>query len=351
MLLFLPAELIEEVVRHAIPSKYCSSAYDERQDILRTICLISRRLKEVAQPILQEVMQVSHRETVEDVKVLFEHDLPRRRTRILSLSTEVDLQSFAAGCAALRDLHIYDFIDLDLPLQHLVLCSCKVKDVVCRLPSLTSLTWSDSSAVDDQQLSFLQPVYFPKLRNLAYWDADHAPNQELRLSLSPALLLQLDTLVTAYQINGVPLSSRWPLVLVEMPVEGAADLSFAEPFRLGARFLPFYKMPAPHLMQQELVVATLETLASYLTKPHSIELFYLPADCKPSPFQDEEMASAVGNLLALCRAQGIAVDFEDMDETGEGSLIAPRFSSHARKLRREEAEKEGGTVGSAKKQW
>jgi hypothetical protein len=58
MLLKLPVELIQRIVRLATPEEITSSTYQPRQDTLRNLCLVNSLLLAVVQPVLEEALWV-----------------------------------------------------------------------------------------------------------------------------------------------------------------------------------------------------------------------------------------------------------------------------------------------------
>ncbi|GAA5953083.1 hypothetical protein JCM10213_002631 [Rhodosporidiobolus nylandii] len=60
MLLSLPVELVERIVRLALPVDPASRTYRRRQATLRACCLVSSGMKDVAQPILEEALWIRH---------------------------------------------------------------------------------------------------------------------------------------------------------------------------------------------------------------------------------------------------------------------------------------------------
>jgi len=52
----LPTELVRQIIEFSIPSTFHSTTYNERQTILRYLCLVSHRLQQIAQPLLREVV-------------------------------------------------------------------------------------------------------------------------------------------------------------------------------------------------------------------------------------------------------------------------------------------------------
>jgi hypothetical protein len=62
MLLSLPYELIERIFRLSLPKVITSKTYRQRQAALRILCLVSPVLRDIAQPILREIIfTVSYR--------------------------------------------------------------------------------------------------------------------------------------------------------------------------------------------------------------------------------------------------------------------------------------------------
>jgi hypothetical protein len=54
MLLKLPVELIERVVRFTTPDEITSKTYQQRQDALLSLCLVNSLLLDIARPVLEE---------------------------------------------------------------------------------------------------------------------------------------------------------------------------------------------------------------------------------------------------------------------------------------------------------
>jgi len=52
----LPTELIQQIIESSVPSTYHTSTYRERTSTLYALCLVSRRFRLIAQPILQEIV-------------------------------------------------------------------------------------------------------------------------------------------------------------------------------------------------------------------------------------------------------------------------------------------------------
>jgi hypothetical protein len=58
MLSLLPPELLRQVIESSVPHTFHTDTYFERQGTLLSFCLVSRRFRQIAQPILLEIVQV-----------------------------------------------------------------------------------------------------------------------------------------------------------------------------------------------------------------------------------------------------------------------------------------------------
>ncbi|GAA5904695.1 hypothetical protein JCM6882_008349 [Rhodosporidiobolus microsporus] len=352
MLLSFPTELVEHIVRLTGPPEYSSATYLERQDTLRQVCLVCRDLKDVAQPVLQEVVRVSKEVTVERVKEHFQSMTAKRRLRVLALeSVDFDLSVVGEGCARLQDVRMTEMDKVDLrtverfsALRHLVLSECELLDTPIALPALTTLTWSNSRS-SDGEIKFLRPPSVPSLRHINYFvEAQEAGIDDAPiLALPPALLAQLTTLVITFPLAGVPVTSSQPLVLLETSFKNLSSSDFQYLLSRDAYHIRAF-VPLTRITPTEVPTA-LQLLAAALapanTPSTSLRLLYLPTLCRPSPCRDEDVATEVEKLLAVCAARGIEVDYEDTDESAGGSLTSPKFSAYARRLRAKERAEEG----------
>ncbi|BGP15272.1 hypothetical protein JCM10213v2_003232 [Rhodosporidiobolus nylandii] len=113
MLLFLPVEIVERIVRFAVPQAYSSATYLERQDTLRSLCLVCRDLFPLAQRVLEETVRVSKPGTAKKVEQLLEDDAERARMLVLALQG-YEIEAVKRGCAGLRDVQLSWVQDLQL---------------------------------------------------------------------------------------------------------------------------------------------------------------------------------------------------------------------------------------------
>ncbi|GAA5904726.1 hypothetical protein JCM6882_008358 [Rhodosporidiobolus microsporus] len=348
MLLTLPTELIEHIVRLAIPPEYSSATYLERQDTLRELCLVCRDLRSVAQPVLGEMVRVSKEVTVERVKELFQSTQAKRRIRVLALQgEEVDFDVLGGDCTKLQDVRMSGLGGIDLTplekfpaLSSLVLKECEVHDHSVSLVGLTSLTWSDSNSSSELPAAFLRPANVPLLRQITYYidgqnpDNDDKPN----LVLSPTLLAQVDTLCLTYPLAGIPIDGAAPLVLLDTLFSSKSSFEFEHFLSRGAKHVRAY-VPSSGIEVSNLPTAVdflTAALSPINTPSASLGLLYLPTRCDPSSCLDAATVTAMEGLVAVCAARGIEVDYEDTDEGPGGSLTSPKFAAYARRLREKE---------------
>ncbi|GAA5838881.1 hypothetical protein JCM5353_001061 [Sporobolomyces roseus] len=54
----LPTELVLQIIESSVPSTFHSTTYHERQSTLRSLCLISRRFSQIAQPLLWNIIRI-----------------------------------------------------------------------------------------------------------------------------------------------------------------------------------------------------------------------------------------------------------------------------------------------------
>ncbi|BGP20397.1 hypothetical protein JCM10213_002291 [Rhodosporidiobolus nylandii] len=117
----LPLELVDHVVRLALPQPFSFRQYRERQNTLLALCRTSRAMRSVAQPLLFEVVELRTPDEVEGFieaveATKFGGSVKRVRIEQARRSLPFDGRDYAAlaeTCPAIRDLYL-DGFDLDL---------------------------------------------------------------------------------------------------------------------------------------------------------------------------------------------------------------------------------------------
>ncbi|GAA5900588.1 uncharacterized protein JCM6883_002890 [Sporobolomyces salmoneus] len=54
----LPPELLQDIIESSIARTYHSTSYDDRQATLRSLSLVSRQFRDIAQPLLGEIIDI-----------------------------------------------------------------------------------------------------------------------------------------------------------------------------------------------------------------------------------------------------------------------------------------------------
>ncbi|GAA5956190.1 hypothetical protein JCM10213_008306 [Rhodosporidiobolus nylandii] len=288
MLLFLPVEIVERIVRFAVPQAYSSATYLERQDTLRSLCLVCRDLFPLAQRVLEETVRVSKPGTAKKVEQLLEDDAERARMLVLALQG-YEIEAVKRGCAGLRDVQLSWVQDLQLGwleqsrnLFSPVISGCDIAVPYPHLPAHRSMTWSNSRGGKAAIFSPFFTDLAPSLKTLAVWD----------------------TAVDGDDSRGVATAEHTPAVLVDTAI---TTLIFPHP----------------------------TILLTYLL---------LPTHCRPSNLPHGDLRTSVETFLFACTSRNIAVDFEDTDESPGGSLTSPRFEAYMAEKRAREGgdNKHGG---------
>ncbi|GAA5877499.1 hypothetical protein JCM16303_003355 [Sporobolomyces ruberrimus] len=251
----LPPELLRQIVEASIPHSYRSATYPRRQRTLSNLCLVSNLFRQIAQPLLLEIVEIetekgfeklhrwlSARDRIDaDVKTLICSSWERPR-EWLNIGA---LDKLSAVCPAVSALtfNVYGSDQLSLELLssfrhlsdlHLYGLSFPTTS---SLTNLRSLTLSDFQAISTF-LSKSGSIVPPLLRYLALTDVEDAfhKNPVSKFSILARLLPQLeawsievDGLKDAYASGGYSiLRPYFSRALVELPLwshEYELDLS------------------------------------------------------------------------------------------------------------------------------
>ncbi|BGP15228.1 hypothetical protein JCM10213v2_003188 [Rhodosporidiobolus nylandii] len=330
MLLSLPVEVVERVVRLALPVEITSTTYGERHATLKTCCLVSSGMRTVAQPILEEALWIRERRTTRwhEAEKILSRLAKRLRFLWVAEHWEEKADDFAAilrSCNRLRELRLCGWRAFslqtlkDLPvLRRLGLCDLRLDGSTCALHHVEELSlWCLSTAGQDSQ-AILTPATFPSVRHLTF-SGDVAgspfPVPSLVSSLTSIAISEFDIAhdPTAYEHPSTPrLLLRGP----DWPENPSNDI-------LGDL--------AEDLEDRTLQSSPQSAFASSTSLPPSLP------------------ASACDNLARFqraCAAHGIAVETEDHDDEYGSWDISPKFAAHAedKKREREEGQAAAGTA-------
>ncbi|GAA6039102.1 hypothetical protein JCM8097_005325 [Rhodosporidiobolus ruineniae] len=357
----LPHELHLLIVEHG--AEYTYVAYSQRQAFLRACCLVSRRWRFFAQPLLK---QVAHVGTVYGpdgyvpegvsgridygVRPAHVHAGLGKTLRVLVLS-QVGPQisgEILPRCSALEHLGLSDLWRVELDgvdfphLRSLTMTNVRTVSPPAHLPQLVELSLSGVHLHLPTLSRFLRQSVLPSLRALALLPGGlrvnpAAPAPELSKAVSPEMLNQLDTL--SLDSDDFLSPSTTPDLLFVLYARDLADdhedhstalLNQARYVRLGcspSRCKDVSQTPA------ELLARWTEHLRT--NRNRTLKRIYLPTAFRPSPSKDAELNGRVGALLALCLDLEIDLRFADADEGPGASQVSKGFWEFARWKKRE----------------
>ncbi|GAA5848868.1 hypothetical protein JCM8547_006371 [Rhodosporidiobolus lusitaniae] len=342
MLLSLPPELVTRIVRLALPTataidgehireRFTSTTYKDRQALLKRLCLVNSRMKEVVQPILEEAAWCRTDKANTDRRTL-----PNERDRLkFSWFTRPDRRVdgiLSNSKAFLREVRLFGPGEVDLGglaglphLRRLVLDNVElvVPPTHSSLPQVDRLTWRHVKLPPDcTSHPVLNPTSLPSLR--AFFHIPHPSS----LPLDRTLLSQLDC--ATYFLNVEP----------EGPSEDCSILT---------DIVTLNPLPArPYLRWTCSATRTSDDREFWLRyELHSLlsdgvpgdvlrhlKRFYLPAFGDPSRCTDQTLRPHVVSLLEIMRNSGVEVVFEDQDGDG-ADRISDDFWRYARERTKE----------------
>ncbi|BGP17118.1 hypothetical protein JCM10213_003897 [Rhodosporidiobolus nylandii] len=377
MLHQLPVELVRRVVVLALPpSSPFSSAYFERQDTLRALCLTSHLLKNVAQPLLLEEVHlysgealtafhdavakpelgkavrkmVLQFEDVEDDPYSENGDLP-------SVIGTADYRLLGRNCPSCQCLEIRqvpgDHIDFSWLNEFSSLRDLFVNgDFTARepfsFPALRTLSITRAHISGSTELSIFNPASFPALRALALPSCGNFKRLPAcvlamyRPSAPIPLLPQLQYLCCdGKHLKDVDQAVRAsPFLLVDFSFE---DHIYNFAGLRDVRHIRFHHHDClAELWQQEddSIRYPFRYMLDAARHAPSLETMYLPFELeKPldGTLTSEEL-TVFAEVLAACESRGIEVVYEEYDIS---TFISPHFWARCKALQEAEAVEKG----------
>ncbi|GAA5895317.1 hypothetical protein JCM6882_006642 [Rhodosporidiobolus microsporus] len=351
----LPIELVSHILSFLDPP---SPSRLTKPSSLYACCLVSKRVKEVAQPLLWLAVVVEKRGDLKAVKPEATSTGLIRYTRILAVDKNVcaakELEGLAQNSTGLREIRLRnlvltnrDGVDAVLPhLTHLRRISffnlefLEVREPLA-FPSLFSLSLHAVYTTRALLEGFLVPQYLPHLRMLSLtdlWDHWMSGTCPFLPALSAALLDQLDVLQLAHEelhLSSAVMASH-PHTLLSAHVE---DLPNNPPRSASLRYKHLRIRPFPlddSVPMDSSERAGLDELAESL--PHlNLTTLLLPLQLQHPSFRNEHVS-----ILAECEKKRIDVLWEDaLEEEDADILIAEKFRDWRLKKEKEEAERAG----------
>ncbi|BGP15264.1 hypothetical protein JCM10213v2_003224 [Rhodosporidiobolus nylandii] len=321
MLLSLPVELVERVLRDVDAHDLTYEAYCGRQATLQACCLVSSGLRAVAQPILEESAWVPHERDLQKwTERLARLELVGFRWRFLF----VEFVPYR-GSKALRSLLAY--------------CPC-LQELWLNGGPHVELEYMDKLAI-----SFGYPILqgapyepfatrerFPSLKYLAVYDGFyggcHNTRQVLEADVARGLMYLSSTLDAAKLARDAPPTGPCPVLF-----DCTLDLT-PERLAIVSRRIEYMRLDGesyddsghtPRLVFRDLATTPFPVEPGLLR----LKLLLLPTFLLSPMYKQKRHLDA---FLLLCKSCGIKVDFEDRRDDG-----SPKFERYLAEQKRAEA--------------
>ncbi|GAA5893484.1 uncharacterized protein JCM6883_003533 [Sporobolomyces salmoneus] len=346
MLSSLPPELVREIIESTVPHTYHSTTYQSRQATLRSLSLVSRQFRAIAQPLLFEIVYLESDARLKRL-VETEQDTPGLKELIISPK----VSSRALQVLQDRETSLESFIierfqfeapfKLGVLVQHPKLRSlqieCPLDYTGCEpFKSLQSLVIDFRTLAHDLRL-LLDPQMLPSLRALGLPLIDMEEELlDLQGTNVSRLLPQLETIVVQKELYGLAvdglLAGHYSRILVDIwDASFDAELTRRLPSLQHLRFLSSRDW-TPETMRElwKLIVASgkLET--------SSLKSIYLDLSLHPTSSESSDLRLEMQHIMEECERGGIELVFE-AQPSGDGDYyISRKFWSRQRRRREKE---------------
>ncbi|BGP20495.1 hypothetical protein JCM10213_007652 [Rhodosporidiobolus nylandii] len=369
----LPIELVEDIVRLALPSPYSPLLYRERQKTLLALCRTSRAMRSLVQPILFEAVEMefahgtkprrffqrlgAHGELVRKVGIELDEEEEN------DLNDEEDLAMFHLDNQAVRalasvspnlvEMRLMDVavdgasLELFPNLRYLCLSLQAAPSRSFILPALEQLNMQGTDYSEHSVLPFFSRLTAPRLR------AVYLPlgTLEARGNFLPELLDKVEMVGTeVYFLWHDPPSAAevrhllQPRVLVDIHLSStflppASFLHATQHFRLH---FPSFLSPTERdnwvrTEEAEHRAPLVRKLAKEVRNMPNLRTVYLPSNLHPTEARPlKSLRRAVRRLLRACKEREVEVVWESPVHFWLDSLISPEFWRRCRALKEEE---------------
>ncbi|GAA5854630.1 hypothetical protein JCM8547_004917 [Rhodosporidiobolus lusitaniae] len=321
MLDSLPDNLIRLILRLASPEMLTRRMYPERQQLLRRVCLVSKRLCALTRPLLDEVVLASSPEGWKAVAKKLKHAKSSSLSLLILRSDKKALFSSLRvvldNKAALREVRmsVMRIVDLKslqvLPnLIHLELSSVNLKNDTFCLRNVKELVLL-SCLMSSSSSNTLTTDNFPALTSLAYLPINLKSKTLTPISLSPSFLNKLTTLVIR---DSVPQSALYGVssscrVLMDKFVVDATSFGKVCQDVPYVRAQPIPKDDSAAMLKH--VESALKRISNY--SQCRLEVLYLPTSLHPSRHStlDDNAKASFENVRKRCENFDVALEFEN----------------------------------------
>ncbi|BGP15279.1 hypothetical protein JCM10213_008299 [Rhodosporidiobolus nylandii] len=353
MLLRLPVELVERIMRLALPVEITGTTYSERQAILRACCLVSSRLRAIVQPILEEALWIRYGRGISWKQAKDSLSRLGKRLRFLWVAEHwearaADFAALLSSCTGLRDLRLCHWRAFNLctlkdlsGLRRLVLDYVNLDGTICPLHSVTELSLCYVTTMHEACETVLPPTTFPSLRHLFF-----TPDAMDSLLPSPSLFSSLVSIVIAMNsLAHGTMAYEHPSIsclgqVYEDFLDGALWIELCEHAEHVQIVPDSYWNPA-----ETDVLDGLADALEHCSSPPSIRLrlVYLPSAFSACTCDTCKKCNNLARFRRACAARGISVETEDYEDQYGAWVGSRKFVAYAEQKKRErEAEQVAG---------
>lgn len=367
----LPTELVRQIIRSTVPATFHSTTYNERQSTLRSLCLVSRLFRQLAQPCLYEIIWTDSPESLdaafealaqEQEGFVLQHllvtsaedsaylphqfdKLVQHCSGIRSLVLEAEagdtfeLLSLQSLPSPLHFLQSFAMIELTIDVEK-DLSNLQLSGEGFELPAPFVLdkvhTLTLNVGVLEIVATSLGPNHLPSLRNLALLSVyEHEDALQLQTSHFGDLLTQLTTFYTDWE-----LARAAPELFVNH-----LDRILFHSFGFDLSNFTSLRLPVQNLRVYELFGADsndpnhaeIEEFIAWIKLGEGVNLLSLYLDSglqEASRSLKPEGSGLLRDLQAACRKRSIEIVFEQQrDESHIDPSISDEFCRRQENLR------------------
>ncbi|GAA5892667.1 uncharacterized protein JCM6883_007433 [Sporobolomyces salmoneus] len=337
----LPPELLRDIIESTVPHTYHSTTYRQQQFTLRSLSLVSRQFRAIAQPLLLEIVCI---QSDDQLKFLLEMRDTYAECKELILGPDASsemIEGFLTRWKGFSSLAIerpsMDPFDLAVLVRHTTLVNLQLSgfgfDFTVRstFTTLRSFTF-DFPAMYSSVPLLLDPEVLPSLQALGLKSVtDEEELQRLGETNLSRLLPQLDVIAihsSLYRLGIHDLFSGYSSrILVDV-----YHWTFDSPDH--TRFLASVQ----HIrIKGSTTAANLALLAlCQESENSSLESIYLPPEWRPSRVQSADIRTEMERIIEDCENAGIELVFDLEPKSYLGSYISREFWDRQRRSRDKE---------------
>ncbi|GAA5823106.1 hypothetical protein JCM5353_005777 [Sporobolomyces roseus] len=347
----LPTELVRQIIKSSAPSTFHSNTYDERQFTLRSLCLVSRLFRQLAQPLLFEIIWSYSPESLDAALKALGSEQGGKAARHFLLTCDENcpylpdrfdklVQHLSGICQLVLKVAGEDKLEL-ASLQSLpYLASLQLSGGGYELSSPLVLGKLHTLTLDDEVLEIfansLDSEHLPSLRNLALLRVYNEEDaNRLRSTLFANLITQLVSFHSDWEL------ARTAPELLRSYVDHILFYSYCSDL---SRFT-LMQLSTQHLQLCELLddrgdtIPELEKFASWIQSGKALALrsLYLEADLQHPKMWSDGINKVVRKLQKVCKDKRIEIVFEKQakDANVDSSISAEfcRRQEASRKIR------------------